>query len=64
MTAHNNKRKTTAAAAAAAAAAAKPKIQRGGTVLKGRVKQQFVEVDPMDVDGRFKTTLLVCILPE
>ncbi len=37
---------------------------RGGTMLKGRVNQQFMEVDPIEVDDRFFTTLLISLLPE
>ena len=37
---------------------------RGGTVLKGRSRQQFVEVDPIDVDTRFFTKLLLCLVPK
>ena len=44
----------------------RPKIaaKRGGTVLKGRSRQQFVEVDPIDVDIRFFTKLLLCLVPK
>ena len=37
---------------------------RGGTVLRGRSRQQFVEVDPIDVDTRFFTKLLLCLVPK
>ena len=40
------------------------RLHRGGTVLKGRCNQQFVEVSPIEGDERFKTTILLCLLPE
>ena len=47
-----------------AANRSKHKPQRGATVLKGRIKQQFVEVDPIAVDSRFFVVFELGVLPK
>ena len=37
---------------------------RGGTTLKGRIHQQFIEVGPIETDERFVIKMIVTLLPE